>query len=210
MLVTPSGISRAATSRSDYSRGQSRETGCLIRLFGSVDTTSKCVSVGPSYCREATESSLVLLRLDSTGWFPFWWTLTGPGNGTSSRYSVKEVGHRSGSSSQKWESRFYSRYSIVPKKDAGLRPILDLRQLNHSVSRLKFKMLTLKQVVSQIRSEDWFVTINLEDRHTSMSPSLPLTENSWGLLLGAKLTNIRFFPSAYSLQPAAVAHLLCI
>ncbi len=101
MLVTPSGVSRAATSRSDYSRGQSRETGCLIRLFGSVDTTSKCVSVGPSHCREATESSLVLLRLDSTGWFPFWWTLTGPGNGTSSRYSVKEVGHRSGSSSQK-------------------------------------------------------------------------------------------------------------
>ncbi|KAL0150532.1 hypothetical protein M9458_054125, partial [Cirrhinus mrigala] len=28
------------------------------------------------------------------------------------------------------ESRFYSRYFIVPKKDGGLRPILDLRQLN--------------------------------------------------------------------------------
>ncbi len=52
------------------------------------------------------------------------------------------------------ESGFYSRYFIVPKKDGGLRPILDLRQLNHSVSRLKFKMLTLKQVVSQIRSVD--------------------------------------------------------
>ncbi len=28
------------------------------------------------------------------------------------------------------ESGFYSRYFIVPKKDGGLRPILDLRQLN--------------------------------------------------------------------------------
>ncbi len=42
------------------------------------------------------------------------------------------------------ESGFYSWYFIVPKKDGGLRPILDLRQLNRSVSRLKFKMLTLK------------------------------------------------------------------
>ncbi len=33
------------------------------------------------------------------------------------------------------EPGFYSRYFIVPKKDGGLRPILDLRQLNRSVMR---------------------------------------------------------------------------
>ncbi len=60
------------------------------------------------------------------------------------------------------ESGFYSQYFIVPKKDGGLRPILDLHQLNRSFMRLKFKMLTLKQVVSQIRSEDWFVMIDLK------------------------------------------------
>ncbi|KAL0152747.1 hypothetical protein M9458_052470 [Cirrhinus mrigala] len=49
------------------------------------------------------------------------------------------------------ESGFYSRYFIVPKKDRSLRPILDLRQLNRSVMRLKFKMLIVKQVMSQIR-----------------------------------------------------------
>ncbi len=71
------------------------------------------------------------------------------------------------------ESGFYSRYFIVPKKDGGLRPILDLRLLNRSVMRLKFKMLTVKQVVSQIRSEDWFVTIDLKDAyfHISILPS---------------------------------------
>ncbi len=39
--------------------------------------------------------------------------------------------------------------------------------------RLKFKMLTVKQVVSQIRSEDWFVTIDLKDAyfHISILPS---------------------------------------
>ncbi len=71
------------------------------------------------------------------------------------------------------ESGFYSRYFIVPKKDGGLRLILDLRQLNRSVMRLKFKMLTLKQVVSQIRSEDWFVAIDLKDTyfHISILPT---------------------------------------
>ncbi|KAL0154783.1 hypothetical protein M9458_049046, partial [Cirrhinus mrigala] len=34
------------------------------------------------------------------------------------------------------ESGFYSRYFIVLKKDGGLRPFLDLRQLNCSVMRL--------------------------------------------------------------------------
>ncbi|KAL0165880.1 hypothetical protein M9458_037724, partial [Cirrhinus mrigala] len=38
------------------------------------------------------------------------------------------------------ESGFYSRYFIVPKKDGGLRLILDLRVLNRSIMKLKFKM----------------------------------------------------------------------
>ncbi len=73
------------------------------------------------------------------------------------------------------ESGFYNRYFIVPTKDGGgggLLPILDLHLLNRSVIRLKFKMLTLKQVVSQIRSEDWFFTIDLQDAyfHISIHP----------------------------------------
>ncbi len=67
------------------------------------------------------------------------------------------------------EFGFYSRYFVVPK----LRPILDLRLLNRSVRRLKFRMLTVKQVVSQIRSKDWFITIDLKDAyfHISILPS---------------------------------------
>ncbi len=71
------------------------------------------------------------------------------------------------------ESEFYSRYFIVPKKDGVLRPILDLWLLNRSVMRLKFKMLTVEQVVSQNRSEDWFVMIDLKNAyfHVSIIPS---------------------------------------
>ncbi len=45
------------------------------------------------------------------------------------------------------ETGFYSRYFIVPKKDGGLHPILDLRVLNDCIMQLKFKMLTLRQIV---------------------------------------------------------------
>ncbi len=47
------------------------------------------------------------------------------------------------------ETGVYSWYFIVPKKDGGggLHPIVDLRILNDSVMQLKFKMLTLRQIV---------------------------------------------------------------
>lgn len=38
------------------------------------------------------------------------------------------------------ESGFYSRYYVVPKKDGGLRKILDLRPLNLALSVSKFNM----------------------------------------------------------------------
>ncbi len=55
------------------------------------------------------------------------------------------------------ESGFYSRYFLVPKKDGGLRPILDLRCLNHALMRRPFRMITLKQILSQIRTDDMSV-----------------------------------------------------
>ncbi len=92
------------------------------------------------------------------------------------------------------ETGLYSQYLIVPKKHGGLRPFLDLRVLNVSVMQLKFKMLTLRQIVPQIRSEDWFVPIDLKDTyfHISILPYL----SSWSSLLGAEHTNIGFFRSS--------------
>jgi hypothetical protein len=63
------------------------------------------------------------------------------------------------------ERGFYSRYFLVPKKGGGLRPILDLRRLNFALYKGKFKMLTLKAIISQIRPGDWFVTIDLKDAY---------------------------------------------
>ncbi len=70
------------------------------------------------------------------------------------------------------ESGFYSRYFLVPKKDGALRPILDLRHLNHALMRRPFRMITLKQILSQIRTEDWFCSLDQKDAyfHIQIAP----------------------------------------
>ncbi len=59
------------------------------------------------------------------------------------------------------ERGFFSHYFLVPKRDGGLRPILDLRRLNFSLYKKKFKILMMKTIMSQIQGGDWFVTIDL-------------------------------------------------
>ncbi|ROL51349.1 Transposon Ty3-G Gag-Pol polyprotein [Anabarilius grahami] len=97
-------------------------------------------------------------------------------------------------------SGFYSRYFIVPKKDGGLRPIIDLRVLNRSVKKLKFKMLTLKQIIPQIRSEDWFVAIDLKDAyfHVSIHPS---HRKFLRFAFGGEAYQYRVLPFGLSLSP---------
>ncbi len=48
------------------------------------------------------------------------------------------------------ESGFYSRYFLVPKKEGGMRPILDLRLLNYALMKKSFRVITLKQILPQI------------------------------------------------------------
>ena len=60
---------------------------------------------------------------------------------------------------------FYSKYFLVPKKDGGLRPILDLRVLNKYLRVLSFKMLTHRHIVQSVRQGDWFTTIDLTDAY---------------------------------------------
>lgn len=63
------------------------------------------------------------------------------------------------------ETGFYSRYFIIPKRDGGLRPILDLRVLNNHLRKFTFRMLTYKTLFQSIRRGDWFTTVDLMDAY---------------------------------------------
>ncbi|KAL0151993.1 hypothetical protein M9458_052711, partial [Cirrhinus mrigala] len=65
-------------------------------------------------------------------------------------------------------SRCVSHYFLVPKKDRGLRPILDLKPLNQA----EFKMITVKQILAHIQPGDWFISVDLKDTyfHIQIAP----------------------------------------
>ena len=98
------------------------------------------------------------------------------------------------------ESGFYSRYFKVPKKDGGLRPLLDLRHLNRSLRRFRFKMLTNPIIVSQIQSEDWFVTIDLKDAYFHIS-ILPSHRKFLRFAFGGEAYQYRVLPFGLALSP---------
>ncbi len=91
------------------------------------------------------------------------------------------------------ESGFYSRYFLVPKKDGGLRPILDLRRLNHALMRRPFRMITLKQILSQICTGDWFCSLDLKDAYFHIQIA-PITDDSWDSPSREWLTSTRSYP----------------
>ncbi|KAL0168850.1 hypothetical protein M9458_037072, partial [Cirrhinus mrigala] len=70
------------------------------------------------------------------------------------------------------ECGLYSRYFLVPKKDGGIRPILDLRPLNRALAKRSFKMITVKQILAHIQPGDHLIAVDLKDAyfHIQVAP----------------------------------------
>ncbi len=70
------------------------------------------------------------------------------------------------------KSGFYSRYFLVPKKDGGLRPILDLGHLSRALIKRPFRIIALKQILSQVCLGDWLFLLNMKDAyfHIQIAP----------------------------------------
>ncbi len=104
---------------------------------------SEYISMGPAYSRKGVQ---IAVRLPPPKFNGVVWTVVHPEQGQVMEQEVhsllvKEAIERVLLPDR--ESGFYSRYFIVPKKDGRLRLILDLRHLNCSLRRFRFKMLTI-------------------------------------------------------------------
>lgn len=95
---------------------------------------------------------------------------------------------------------FYSIYFLAPKKDGGVRPILDLRRLNQYLSALPFKMLTLKTILQSVQPGDWFTTIDLKDAYFHV-PILPSHRQYLRFAFDDKVFQFRVLPFGLSLAP---------
>ena len=58
---------------------------------------------------------------------------------------------------------FYFFLFLVPKKEGGQRPVINLKPLNEYIRKKPFHMTTLKEVGQAIRHGDWSITIDLQD-----------------------------------------------
>ena len=60
---------------------------------------------------------------------------------------------------------YYSMYFLVPKKTGDLRPILNLKPINHTIHKSTFKMETLQSVILAVQPGDWLASIDLKDAY---------------------------------------------
>ncbi len=131
-----------------------------------METSAKYILLGSADYKKRLSNTVRSCAPRFIGLFS---TEVAPPAGSGKNFSNKEKGVIEYVPQSNRETGFYIRYFIVPKKDWGLRPILDLRVLNDSVMQLKLKMLTLRQIAPLIRSEDWFITIDLKDAYFHIS-----------------------------------------
>uniref|UniRef100_UPI0037E7B013 uncharacterized protein n=1 Tax=Semicossyphus pulcher TaxID=241346 RepID=UPI0037E7B013 len=73
---------------------------------------------------------------------------------------------------QTQQGGFYSVYFLIPKKEGGFRPILDLRGLNKFLKVLPFHMLRTADVLQAVTRHSWFTSIDLKDAyfHVPIAP----------------------------------------
>ena len=73
---------------------------------------------------------------------------------------------------------FYSSVFVVPKKDGGWRPIINLKELNRYVISPHFKMENISNLKDVILPRDWMCKIDLKDAYLSV----PMHRSNWKFL----------------------------
>ena len=64
---------------------------------------------------------------------------------------------------QNSRSGFYSNLFLVPKKDGGQRPVINLKALNNFVQTQHFKMEGIHTLKELINQDDWLTKVDLKD-----------------------------------------------
>ena len=65
-------------------------------------------------------------------------------------------------------NQFLSNLFTIPNKGGGLRPVINLKPLNHFVEYLHFKMEGLTSLLDLIRPNDFMITMDLKDAYLSV------------------------------------------
>ena len=94
---------------------------------------------------------------------------------------------------------FYSTYFTVPKKDGGIRPILNLRRFNQCLRKETFKMETLQSILLASQAGSWLASIDLKDAYFHV----PIDQEHWKYLRFHILgQHLQYKVTPFGLSPA--------
>ena len=102
---------------------------------------------------------------------------------------------------------FYSTYFLVPKKDGGIRPILNLKSFNRFLRKHKFKMETLQSIIPVMQEGDWMASVDLKDAYFH----IPIFPDHWKylrFLFGGQAYQYKVTPFGLSLAPMLFTRVL--
>ncbi|KAJ1151718.1 hypothetical protein NDU88_004498 [Pleurodeles waltl] len=94
----------------------------------------------------------------------------------------------------------YSCYFLVPKKDKGFRPIVELLALKLFLRKEKFEMMILAQVLSASDPGDWMVALYLQDAYFHI-PVLPAHRHYLLFVEGHKHFQLTMLPFGLTSAP---------
>ena len=62
-------------------------------------------------------------------------------------------------------SGYYSTYFLIPKKDSGHTPILNLKFFNLNVCNTSFKMKIVQSIITIMHSHQWMASVDVKDAY---------------------------------------------
>uniref|UniRef100_A0A803TRP3 ribonuclease H n=1 Tax=Anolis carolinensis TaxID=28377 RepID=A0A803TRP3_ANOCA len=104
---------------------------------------------------------------------------------------------------------FFSRYFLVPKKDGGQRPVLDLRGLNNYINPKKFRMVTLSTILPLLPDGAWFASIDLKDAYFHVAIA-PQHHRYLAFMVAQKAFCFRVLPFGISIAPRVFTKVMAV
>ena len=104
---------------------------------------------------------------------------------------------------------YYSTFFIVPKKDGGFRPILNLRELNTYLKVPHFKMETLKTIICALEQNDWALSMDLKDAYLHVAVFPPHRKYLRFCIMGNHY-QVRAMPFGLAVAPRIFTKLMAV
>ena len=101
----------------------------------------------------------------------------------------------------------YSNMFLVPKKNGKLRPVINLKPLNRTLSCPSFKMETVAEVTSAVRTGDWATSLDLTDGYFHI-PIAPWFRKYLRFVVNGKVFQFQALPFGLNTAPLVFTRML--